>query len=139
MRIEIKENFTIPSSTAQQRKIGGNRTHPTQGLRYARAAWQALFEAYSPAFPVPKGAAVILFVDLYYHTSNPKLDGKFKTTRPDGDNLIKVIKDAMTKCGFWEDDSQVQERIFRYWTSGEEHVEITVMGEKEYAGSIDRH
>lgn len=126
MKIKIREDFTIPNSTAQQRKISGKATHPTEGLRYARAAWQALVESYAPARPVPKGKAVILNVFLYYHTRDAKLDGKFKTTRPDGDNLLKVIKDAMTKAGFWEDDSQVQEKIWRIWTCDEESVCITV-------------
>lgn len=122
MKIEIKGKFTIPSSTAQQRKISGKATHPTEGLRYARAAWQAFVEPYAPVRPIPKGKAVVLDVYLYYHTKNENMEGKFKVTRPDGDNLLKVIKDAMTKAGFWEDDSQVQEKIWRLWTCGEENV-----------------
>jgi Holliday junction resolvase RusA-like endonuclease len=29
------------------------------------------------------------------------------TTKPDFDNLSKSVCDALTKCGFWHDDSQV--------------------------------
>ena len=126
MKIEINENFTIPTATPQQRKISGRMTHPTEGLRYARAAWQALVETYAPARPIPKGKAVFLTVHLYYHTKDVKLHGKFKTTRPDGDNLLKAIQDAMSKAGFWEDDSQVQQSIRRIWTCKEEMVRITV-------------
>lgn len=124
MKIEIKENFTIPNSTPQQRKLGGKATHPTQGLKYARAAWRALVERYAPVKPIAKGTPVRLCVQLfYYRKGNPA----FKTTKPDGDNLLKIIKDAMTSAGFWEDDALVaDERIVRYHSCLEEHVEIEV-------------
>lgn len=38
-------------------------------------------------------------------------DGAWKTTRPDTDNLIKLFKDCMTRCGFWKDDAQVCSEI----------------------------
>lgn len=31
----------------------------------------------------------------------------WKTTKPDTDNLIKLLKDCMTRAGFWNDDAQV--------------------------------
>ena len=34
-------------------------------------------------------------------------DGMAKSTRPDTDNLVKLLKDVMTKTGYWWDDSQV--------------------------------
>ena len=34
-------------------------------------------------------------------------NGMPKSTRPDTDNLVKLLKDVMTKCGYWWDDSQV--------------------------------
>ena len=30
-----------------------------------------------------------------------------EVTKPDTDNLQKLLKDCMTKCGFWKDDAQV--------------------------------
>ena len=35
----------------------------------------------------------------------------WKTTRPDTDNLIKMLKDCMTKAGFWKDDAQVVSEV----------------------------
>lgn len=32
---------------------------------------------------------------------------QWKTTKPDTDNLQKMLKDVMTDCGFWKDDAQV--------------------------------
>lgn len=41
---------------------------------------------------------------------------KPKTTRPDTDNLQKLLKDCMTKCQFWADDALVyDEHVSKYW------------------------
>ena len=125
MKIIIDTPFDIPGSTPQQRKTGGGKsTHPTQGLRYARAAWRALVELYRPAKPMR--GAVELTVNLYYHTADrKKLEARYKTTSPDGDNMLKIIKDAMTRAGFWKNDAQVAvECIVRSWTNQAESVII---------------
>ena len=128
MKIEFAEKFTIPSATPQQRKVGGGGTHPTEGLRLARATWQALLEKHRPLKPMQKEAK--LYVILTYHTADPRKAGKPKTTRPDGDNLLKAIKDAATKAGWWRDDAIVFiEYIQRRWTIDEEFVEIKAVGE----------
>lgn len=45
-------------------------------------------------------------------------DGTPRTTKPDTDNLDKILKDCMTRCGFWWDDAQVtEEHIGKYWSS----------------------
>lgn len=36
---------------------------------------------------------------------------EWKTTKPDTDNLIKMLKDCMTKTGFWLDDCQVVSEV----------------------------
>ena len=35
----------------------------------------------------------------------------WKTTKPDTDNLIKLLKDCMTRTGFWKDDAQVASEV----------------------------
>lgn len=35
----------------------------------------------------------------------------YKQTKPDTDNLIKLLKDCMTRCRFWRDDAQVASEI----------------------------
>ncbi|MBQ7649587.1 MAG: RusA family crossover junction endodeoxyribonuclease [Victivallales bacterium] len=128
MKIEFREEFDIPNSTPQQRKLGGKNTHPTAGLRYARAAWQALLERHRP--PKPMDKSVMLHVTLNYHTADTRRDGQPKTTRPDGDNILKIIKDAATRAGWWRDDAIVfLEFILRRWTLSEESVEIFAEGE----------
>ena len=130
MEIEIKTEFDIPGSTPQQRGMSKAGNYPRQGLRYARAAWQALLEKYAPVKKM-KGP-VCLVICLFYHTADKKKDGKFKTTRPDNTNLLKLIEDSLTKCGFWDDDNQVAcSYIKRCWTLSASHIEIYVSDLKE--------
>lgn len=43
-------------------------------------------------------------------------DGEYRTSKPDTDNLVKMLKDVMTGLHFWEDDAQVaSEVIEKYW------------------------
>lgn len=42
----------------------------------------------------------------------------YKTTKPDTDNMIKLLKDCMTKLGFWKDDAQVASEITeKFWAT----------------------
>lgn len=34
-------------------------------------------------------------------------EARYRTKKPDTDNLVKLLKDVMTDVGFWKDDSQV--------------------------------
>ena len=36
------------------------------------------------------------------------------TNRPDVDNISKAVIDCMTKCGFWEDDSQLALKLAKF-------------------------
>ena len=43
-------------------------------------------------------------------------DGEYKISKPDTDNLVKMLKDVMTELHFWNDDAQVaSEVIEKYW------------------------
>ena len=43
-------------------------------------------------------------------------DGEYKTSRPDTDNLQKLLKDCMTLVGFWDDDALVaSELVEKFW------------------------
>ena len=47
-----------------------------------------------------------------------KQNGQWNTSKPDTDNSIKLLKDCMTKAGFWKDDSQVASEITeKFWSS----------------------
>ena len=43
--------------------------------------------------------------------------GEWRSTKPDTDNLQKLLKDCMTLCGFWKDDAQVvREIVEKRWS-----------------------
>ena len=42
---------------------------------------------------------------------------RWKITRPDGDNLNKMLKDVMTDMGFWKDDALIcSETVDKYYS-----------------------
>ena len=42
--------------------------------------------------------------------------GEYRITKPDTDNLQKLLKDCMTAAGFWKDDALVAEEMAgKYW------------------------
>lgn len=61
--------------------------------------------------------------------------GTFKRTRPDGDNMLKLLLDALTETKlFWSDDSQVQIDCCyrRYVTTGETpRILISIKNKRE--------
>lgn len=43
-------------------------------------------------------------------------DGEYRITKPDTDNLQKLLKDCMTATGFWKDDALVCSEICeKFW------------------------
>lgn len=50
---------------------------------------------------------VRLYVMYRFKRPKSRKDGEWKDTRPDTDNLIKLLKDCMTEAGCWRDDAQV--------------------------------
>ncbi len=43
-------------------------------------------------------------------------NGEYRITKPDTDNLQKLLKDCMTECKFWKDDALVASEIIeKFW------------------------
>lgn len=114
----------LPRATSQQKgETIRRRADGSQYIHhYRKAKVQALrtelayrLNRYAPA--KPSEAPIRLTVFVGFDVKNTKLWGQYKTTRPDGDNYIKEIKDVMTRLGFWLDDAQVvDERIVRHYS-----------------------
>ena len=48
--------------------------------------------------------------------NNRHFPGEYRTSKPDTDNLQKLLKDCMTHVGFWEDDALVcREVTEKFW------------------------
>lgn len=119
MKNEIILNFEngMPSGTAQEKgeavrykiKDGKKVAYIHHFKKPEVEAMRRLFELKLKRYRPEKPAAgpVSLKVILYFDIKERKLWGKYKTTRPDCDNYVKELKDAMTTVGFWRDDAQV--------------------------------
>ena len=66
----------------------------------------------------PLEGAVSLQVIWLFPKGIKHKNGEWRITKPDTDNLQKLLKDCMTKCGFWMDDAQVcREIVEKRWSA----------------------
>ena len=60
--------------------------------------------------------AVRLITKWLFPITGKHQNGEYKTTRPDTDNLQKMLKDVMTDLGYWTDDALVASEITeKFW------------------------
>ena len=116
--MEFFIEMTPPTVTAQTRRVtfrdGKPHFYKTKALKEAKALFVGELMLYRPETPIE--GAVRLHVTWMFPTKTHKT-GEWRTTRPDTDNLQKLLKDCMTEAGFWKDDSQVcVECIGKMWT-----------------------
>ena len=104
MKICFFHQFEPPTATAQQRMFfKSGRTALQPQARRAQALWLAVMEQYRPEKPLQ--GAIDLRVAVTWTGKGDKVEAR--TKKPDLDNLAKLMLDAMTKAGFWRDDSQI--------------------------------
>lgn len=85
---------------------------PTE-VKTARAKLEAHLAQHKPETPYEGG--VRLLVKWCFPRGRHR-DGEYRVTKPDTDNLQKLLKDCMTACGFWKDDAQVASEIVeKFW------------------------
>lgn len=89
----------------------------------------SLLYPYRPQKPL-EGALKLEIKWVYpFRKSEPKknrIDELYCYTRPDVDNLCKLLFDVMTRLGFWLDDSQIADLHFvKYW-SDNPRIEIFI-------------
>ena len=107
-----------PTVTAQMHKVtvrnGKPAFYDTVQLKQARAQFLA---ALKPEAPVEPMAGAVLLSVLWAFPTKSHRHNSYRTTRPDTDNLQKLLKDCMTAAGFWKDDAQVcVEVVTKRWT-----------------------
>ncbi|MCR4670601.1 MAG: RusA family crossover junction endodeoxyribonuclease [Saccharofermentans sp.] len=121
----------IPTATAQEKKINTKTgtIYPDASVKAAKEKYLAHLDRFKPDTRIK--APIMLMVIFYFH-SDEHPDKSPKITKPDTDNMIKLLKDCMTKKGFWKDDAHVTyEIIGKYWTTGTEGIYIKVNNREE--------
>ena len=108
-----------PRATAQERRISMRNGRPhlydPDSVKYAKQYLALHLSQHRPQKPME--GPVMLWVGWYFRASRANKAGTWKTTRPDTDNLQKILKDVMTRCGYWKDDAQVcAEIVIKCWS-----------------------
>lgn len=107
-----------PTVTHQEKKVAhkNNKTvfYEEPALKDARAKLEAHLSRFVPKQPY--SSAVRLVTKWCFPRKGGHLDGDWRTSKPDTDNLQKLLKDVMTKLGFWRDDALVcSELCEKFW------------------------
>ena len=64
----------------------------------------------------PYNGALHFRVKWCFPVKGKHRNGEYKISKPDTDNLQKMLKDCMTILGFWKDDAQVAlEIVEKFW------------------------
>ena len=107
-----------PTATAQERKVDTRRGFPrfydTAGVKYAKELLTLELKMHRP--PRLMEGPLKLTVEWRFRARTHKPE-TWRDTKPDTDNLQKLLKDCMTRTGFWRDDAQVcWEDCRKFWS-----------------------
>lgn len=107
-----------PTVTAQEHRVtvvnGKPVFYDTPRIRDAKKILMEHLYQHRPEQPFE--GPLSLHVKWLFPKGKNHKNGEWRVTRPDTDNLQKILKDAMTKTGFWKDDAQVaRELVEKRW------------------------
>lgn len=129
MIVSFSLDIDPPTATHQEKRVSfaGGRPHFYEDgrLRAARSLLMSALAAHVP--PDPLDGPLQLTTVWRYATKRSHKDGEYRSTKPDTDNIAKLLKDCMTRSGYWQDDAQVaDERIIKTWTRAEPGISIEI-------------
>ena len=106
-----------PTVTHQEKQVtvagGRPRFYEPEQLKAARVKLRDALAPHRPETPMEGGVRLVVKW-CFPRGSHP--DGSYRITKPDTDNLQKLLKDVMTSLRFWRDDAQVASEIVeKFW------------------------
>ena len=127
--MEFNLEMVPPTVTAQEHKVrvvnGRPQFYDTARLKEARRVFETLLSLHKPEMPLE--GPVFLKVEWRFFSKTHE-EGSYRITRPDTDNLQKLLKDCMTRVGFWRDDAQVcLEIVIKSWSRNNPGIRIRVV------------
>lgn len=116
-KLEFFMPMIPPRTTKQQTKISTRGKRPLFYQDEKLTAAQLKLEAHLAQYvPKEKFVGATRLEVKWCYSSKTKKAPAWKTTKPDTDNLQKMLKDLMTKLGYWNDDALVcSEYIEKIW------------------------
>lgn len=108
-----------PTVTKQEHRVTVKSGKPvfydTPEMKNAKIKLRDSLAAYVPEKTFDCG--VRLIVKWCFPITGKHTDGEYKITKPDTDNLQKMLKDIMTELNFWKDDALVVSEIIEKFYS----------------------
>ncbi len=108
----------IPTVTHQQKKWtvrnGKPQSYEPEKLKETRAMFMGLLAPYAPDEPLD--GPLRLTTKWLFPKIKGTVNGQYKHTKPDTENLLKLPKDCMQELGFFVNDSRVASEITeKFW------------------------
>lgn len=133
--MKFKLKMIPPTATAQQKgeciRAGYIHHYKKKNVAQAEAVLRDALLPYVPAEPIENRAIFLGVSWLFPYPKSAKKHKsgytRWKITRPDTDNLNKMLKDVMTDMGFWKDDALICSEDVRKRYSDEPGIEIVVV------------
>ena len=118
-----------PTATAQEKQVrvvhGKPIFYDPVSVKKAKKLLTGHLILHRPDEPLT-GALTLRTLWLFPRGKSHK-HGEWRVTKPDTDNLQKLLKDCMTKTGFWHDDAQVvREIVEKRWADEPSGIYIEV-------------
>lgn len=107
---------TVTHQEKQVRVVNGRPVfYEPAELKSTRQKLKAFLSQYRGQLGQPFDGPVEL-VTTWCFPRGKHRDGEYRATKPDTDNLQKLLKDCMTDVGFWRDDCLVcREIVEKFW------------------------
>lgn len=117
MIVEFFIAMQPPTVTHQEKKVrvvnGKPMFYEPAELADARQKLTAHFAKYIPDDPL---SGPLQLITKWCYPKGSHTNGEYKITKPDTDNMVKLLKDVMTGLGYWQDDALVaSEVIEKFW------------------------
>ncbi len=117
MAIEFFMAMEPPTCTHQEKKVTVVKGRPVfydpQEVKDARMKLMGHLMKHKPRIKIESGCRL---VTKWCFLKGRHKNGEYRITKPDTDNLQKLLKDCMTACGFWKDDALVASEIVeKFW------------------------
>lgn len=109
MVVQFFVPMKLPTATHQEKKWGVRNGKPySYEPANVKDARQKFMDNLARFVPIEPLSGPLALTTKWIYPADKKHPAKiWKATKPDTDNLVKLLKDVMTGLVFWSDDAQV--------------------------------